>query len=296
METYVIHVTKQCNCDCLYCYEKDKTSQYTWEEIKGFIDNIVKYRTSNEFAIEFLGGEPLLAWNYVRQSYEYLESIPDINVPSYCITTNGTIMTEKIVNYLSKNKKISFAASMDGHLHANQLRVFKESRKNTYETVMKNIAYLRGFGVEASIHIVSHPYNIAYLSDSIDHLYRNGIRYIDIGTVETTMQIDEAYCDRFIKELDIVSQRIADGTYKGLHVGVLEWLKPYSDVRTYIRDPETGKTIGESYGRSGNDVTDTNNIYNIQKCGEKTKTSEMIYYIRKTVYDNHQRRLNLVQP
>ena len=34
METYVIHVTKECNMNCLYCYEKDKTSTYTWEEVK----------------------------------------------------------------------------------------------------------------------------------------------------------------------------------------------------------------------------------------------------------------------
>lgn len=290
MERYVIHVTKECNCDCLYCYEKDKTSKYTWDEIKEFIDNIIKFRTSNEFGIEFLGGEPMLAWDYIRKSYEYLEANPEVNIPSYIITTNGTIIDEESADYISKNKKFVFAISLDGHLHANQLRVFKNSRKNTYDTVMNTIEFLRKYGVEACIHMVTHPYNVAYISDSIEHLYRKGIRNIDIGTVESTILIDEDYCNRFIKELDIVSQKIVSGEYKDLRIGLFEWLKPYTDIRTYIKDPKTGKTIGESYGRSGDDVTSTNN-YAIQKCTEKSKISEMIYFIRKTVYDNHKKRV-----
>ena len=40
----------------------------------------------------------------------------EVNVTDYAITTNGTIVDEEIADYLSKNKKIRFAASMDGHL------------------------------------------------------------------------------------------------------------------------------------------------------------------------------------
>lgn len=293
MERYVIHVTKECNCDCLYCYEDDKTSIYTWEEVKELIDKIVQYRTSDEFGIEFLGGEPTLRWDLIKKSYEYMENIPDINVVDYVVTTNGTVMNEEIADYLNKNKKIRFAVSMDGHKWANQLRVFKESRENTYDKVMGNIKFLKKYGVESSVHIVSHPYNIGFLSESIDHLYKQGIKNVDIGTVEKTIKIDEDYCDRFIKELDIVSQRIVDGTYPDLNIGLFNWLKPYEDVRSYIQDPKTGKVIAESYGRSGEDITHAND-YDVIRCDNKNEIGEMIYHIRKTVYDNHQRRLREV--
>jgi sulfatase maturation enzyme AslB (radical SAM superfamily) len=294
MERYVIHVTKECNCDCVYCYEKDKTSKYTWEEVKELIDKIVKHRTSDEFGIEFLGGEPMLAWDLIKKSYEYLEGTKEVNIVDYVITTNGTIMNEEIADYLSKNKKIRFAVSMDGHKWSNQLRVFKDSRKNTYDKVMENINFLKKYGVESSIHITSHPYNIGFLSESIDHLYKQGIKNIDVGTVESTIKIDKEYCDRFIKELDLVSQKIVDGTYPDLHIGLFEWLKPYEDVRSYIKDPKTGKVVAESYGRSGNDITHTND-YEVVRCEYKDDISEMIYHIRKTVYDNHQRRLKEVR-
>ena len=116
------------------------------------------------------------------------------------------------------------------------------------------------------------------------------MKRIDVGTVEKTIQIDEQYCQRFVEELDVVSKKIVNGKYPGLRVSLFEWVKPYDDVRTYIKDPETGKVVVESYGRSGNDITHTND-YTVLRCTDRTKISEMIYSIRKQVYDNHQRRV-----
>lgn len=288
METYVVHVTKACNCDCVYCYEKDKTSPYTWSEVQAFIDRLVEHRTSDEFIIEFLGGEPMLAFDLIQKSYEYLKEKKEVHVPSYVITTNGTIMNKEIADYLSKNPKLRFAASLDGHIYANQLRVFKDSRKNTYDKVMENIRMLRTYGVEASIHMVTHPYNVAMISDSIDILYEEGIRSIGLGTVESTMQIDEDYCTRFVSECDLVSKKICDGTYPDLHISEFEWVKPISDVRSYIRD-ESGKVVGESYGRSGKDITYSED-YAVTRCVEQDQVSAMIHRIRRTVYENHQKR------
>ena len=127
------------------------------------------------------------------------------------------------------------------------------------------------------------------------HLYRNGVRHIDVGTVESTMQIDEEYCERFIKELDLVSLRMIEGKYPDLTIGLFDWLKPYDDVRSYIKDPVSGKTIAESYGRSGDDITHQDK-YEVVRCDTKDTIGETIYRIRKTVYDIHnQRRREIVE-
>lgn len=290
METYVIHVTKECNCDCSYCYEDDKKSIYSWGEVRKLIDSIVAYRTSEEFAIEFLGGEPMMAWELIQKSYEYIEAIRDVNVVNYFITNNGTIMNEKIADYISKNRKMIYAVSLDGHKWANQLRVFKGEGKNTHDKVMENIKLLEKYGVSTSIHMVAHPYNVSMIRDSVDHLYKKGIRFIDVGTIEKTITIDEEYCDIFISELDKVSKSMVAGEYPDLEIGLFSSLKPKSDVRSYIYDEKTGKTIGESYGRSGNDLTHSNE-YKVNRCEGKTEVSEMIYRIRETVYNQH--KINL---
>ena len=294
METYVIHVTKECNMNCLYCYEKDKTSTYTWEEVKGFIDAILENRTSNTFGIEFLGGEPMLAWEHIRKAYEYLESFGDLNIDFYGITTNGTIMNEEIADYLSKNKKIYWAVSLDGHKYANQLRVFKDNDKNSYDAVIKNLELVKKAGVDNyGAHMVIHPYNVGYIYDSMSHLYlTKGISHLDPGIIESTMTIDENFARTYIKQMDKVSEAIVNGELKGLSVSMLTNLKPKNDVRTYLRD-ENGKLIGETYGRSGNDVTDEtkNKKYHIIKCDTQTDTGILIGHIRETVYVNHQNRL-----
>jgi sulfatase maturation enzyme AslB (radical SAM superfamily) len=187
MERYVIHVTKRCQCLCIYCYEQDKTSEYTWEEIKELIDNIIKYNKDKEFQIEYLGGEPLLAFDLIKQATAYLESFKEIKVNNYAITTNGTILTDEITEWLKQNPKVSWLASLDGTKFMNQLRIFKDSKINTYDIVIENCKKaLKELGSNRiGIHMVTHPYNIAFLSKGIENLYNIGIRNIGVGTVES---------------------------------------------------------------------------------------------------------------
>jgi sulfatase maturation enzyme AslB (radical SAM superfamily) len=290
MEHYVIHTTKICNCDCLYCYEDDKTSEYTWDEVRILIDNIIKYNKDKEFTIEFLGGEPLLAFDIVKKCYDYLENVEEVNIPFYCITTNGTILNPSIIKFLCENKKIGFFASIDGHKFANQLRLLKSNRVNSYDIAMANLEHVQELiGTKRSgIHMVTHPYNIAFLYDSIEYLYNKGVRFIGIGTIEKTIQIDNNYCSRFISELKRVSDDIVRGKFIDLNIDILNSLKPKSDIRHYIKD-QTGKVIAETYGRTNNDITNTT-IYNSYPTS--SNLSNIIYEIRSKVYNYHQNNIN----
>jgi hypothetical protein len=160
---------------------------------------------------------------------------------------------------------------------------------NTYDDVIQNYTLLlNAIGINRiGIHMVTHPYNIAYLSKGIDHLYNLGVRSIGVGTVESTMTIDEGYCKRFIKELDIVSKKICNDNYSGLNVDLLNYIKPRSDTRYYIKD-KTGKVIAESYGRTENDIT-KQSIYN--SVATSSNMESTIQNIRETVYYNHQENL-----
>jgi sulfatase maturation enzyme AslB (radical SAM superfamily) len=283
LERYVIYTTNNCNCNCHYCYLDDKESQFTWEDIKILLDNIVKY--NKKFTLEFLGGEPVLRWDLIVKIYEYLEYMPDVNVPEYGITTNGTILNDNIISYLKNNKKLHWAVSLDGHKTANQLRTFKDG-KNTLDVVMNNIKKLQENNINFSIHMVTHPYNVAMISDSVDFFYQKGIRNIDVGIIEKTIKIDGNFCDKYLSEMIMISHRMKNYLYPDLRFGPFNYLKPKNDVRTYIKD-ETGKTIAESYGRSPGDITD-DNIYHNTKCATKTEIGIMIQELRQKVYEMHQ--------
>lgn len=285
METYVVHVTKECNAFCKYCYEDVKTGTYTWEDIRTFLDGIITH-AKEPFQIEFLGGEPMLAFAHVKNAVRYIRSKTDLAC-KFIITTNGTVLTREALTYLKENPDVNFVISLDGHKYANFMRVLKDGI-NTYDIVEENILRLLKEDVKVGLHIVTHPYNIAFLSRSIDHLYRLGIREMGIGTVEKTIRITKTYCERFVNELGLISKRICAGDYPGLLIYELEYLKPSSDVRTYLRDAE-GRVVGETYGRVTGDVTEAG-LYDVQRCAEKTEISEMIQSIRQVVYTEHQKR------
>ena len=285
LETYVIHVTKECNMNCFYCYEKDKTSRYSKEEVLDLVDKIAQNCKDEQFVLEFLGGEPLMAFENIKSVYEYMQTNYPGRVNAYYITTNGSVLTDEIKEFLLNSPNVIYAVSEDGVRWANQFRRFHNG-DNAYDVVMKNIEWAtENIPERMNVHMVTHPYNVAYLADGVKLLYEKGVRSIGVGTVESTMEIDAAYCDRFIKELLDVSKLIVSGKLSGLRIDLFDHIKPKSDVRTYIHDPKTGKVVGESYGRSADDITHTDEYDSVQT---GSPLQDVIYNLRRCVYENHQ--------
>ncbi|WP_425447638.1 radical SAM protein [Dethiothermospora halolimnae] len=290
MERYVIHVTKKCNMDCFYCYEEDKSSgDRSWEDTKNLIDDILKY--NNEFEVEFLGGEPMMNFPLIKRCINYLKDKG--NVKKYIITTNGTIINEEIVKFLMENSNVCLGVSLDGNRFMNSMRVFKDvdgNKINSYEKVIENLENLKQNNLidRVFIHMVIHPYNVGYLSDAVDHFYNKGYKNIDIGIVEKTLDITEEFERAFIREHDILSNRIRVGMYPELIVTTLDYKPDISSERTYIKNKD-GITVAESYGRVKDFTDNDNNEYEILKNDSKINR---IKQLKLAVYNNHK---NVIQ-
>ncbi len=281
MERYVIHVTKQCNMACVYCYEKDKTSTYTWGEIASFCRNIINSnRGNNDYSIEFLGGEPCLAFEHIKQAVDLFITEDPHHAKYFIITTNGTLINSTIINFLKNNPMVMISVSIDGDRDANSLRIFP-NRKYSYNIVTNNIRKLMLFDVptdQISVHMVTHPFNVMRIYDSIYDFYNMGIRNISIGTVERAMEIGPTYREIFLEQMQRVSDSILDKTFDGLFIDILETFnteKPKG--RIYIYD-QHGKMIGESYAEASDDITNTD-IY--QSTPVTSQTGDFIFNLRK---------------
>lgn len=286
-ETYVLHVTKKCNMKCAYCYERDKESEYEWSDIKIILDDIVKY--NKHFNLEFLGGEPCLRIDLIGLTIGYLESKPDVTVGRYSITTNGTIINKELIDILKQYPHVDWVASIDGNKIMNTMRVLKDNT-NGHDIVVENFKVLRDaldgdHNDQLGCHMVTHHYNIAYFNDGITHLYDIGFRNFGIGTVESIMEIDDRYCEEFVRQHKILSDRLHKGELSGIMIGLFEGVKPPTDERHYIRD-ETGKVVLETYGRAENDIL-TDEVYRTEP--SSSPIGDTIYRIRKEVYDYHNR-------
>ncbi|MZI81961.1 Cys-rich peptide radical SAM maturase CcpM [Clostridium butyricum] len=116
-----LQITQQCNFRCEYCvysgnylnrtHSNSKMSIST--AFKG-IDFIIKHsKNNNEICIGFYGGEPLLEFNFVKQCIEYAEKKAEGKSLSFTMTTNGSLLSDEIIEFLYKHN-VFLTISLDG--------------------------------------------------------------------------------------------------------------------------------------------------------------------------------------
>lgn len=109
----------ECNRSCPYCYMREITgnsiytknvpeSQMHLDWIAKYIKNLKEQGYSVDFT--FFGGEPLLYFKTIQKMTELLEPL---KIPQIRITSNGTLLTQEIVDFVNKHN-IIFCISTDG--------------------------------------------------------------------------------------------------------------------------------------------------------------------------------------
>ncbi|MEK6774391.1 MAG: radical SAM protein [Bdellovibrionota bacterium] len=122
-----INVTQICNLHCTYCAAggdgtygdpvKKISIEKTLPQVKFFMEKLTE---GQSFHISFLGGEPLLYPEAIQMIGEYAMEIGrEKNIPvSFKVTTNGTIINEKVLAAL-KLIKCNIVISIDGPAEIN---------------------------------------------------------------------------------------------------------------------------------------------------------------------------------
>lgn len=117
-----IELTGNCNLRCKYCIYNDyyegmrtfNTSYIDFETAKKAIDYVYAHSNEDRLAITFYGGEPLLNFKVMKECIDYcLENIKHNNL-YFSFTTNLTLMTPKIAEYIAQVPNMSILLSMDG--------------------------------------------------------------------------------------------------------------------------------------------------------------------------------------
>ncbi|MDE5807133.1 MAG: 4Fe-4S cluster-binding domain-containing protein [Muribaculaceae bacterium] len=120
--TIILVVTNSCNLHCKYCYEHSKNSSSM--SLDTALEIAEKEITSNpdkEIVFDFFGGEPFLEFEMIMTFCdEVWTKYDDRNIRMSCIT-NGTLITDKELEWLKRNKHRFFChISVDGtpEMHA----------------------------------------------------------------------------------------------------------------------------------------------------------------------------------
>lgn len=124
MNELVLQVTQACNLSCSYCPFANKTEnvyqrnhsgkKMDWETAKKSIDLFEECSTEiDEVSITFYGGEPFLNFPLIQKVIDYSNKLFTGKKVRYALTTNGTLLTDEIIDFIYKNN-ISVMFSIDG--------------------------------------------------------------------------------------------------------------------------------------------------------------------------------------
>ena len=150
-------ITEDCNFRCTYCvysgkYKGQRThskKRLTFEQISKAIQTVSKYFKNNTIIIGFYGGEPLIEFNTIRKTVNYINELNKTvshtlykkNI-EYVITTNGSLLDNEKIQYLKENNfKVLISFDGPSKIH-DRYRKFRNG-KNTYERVLKNITQIK---------------------------------------------------------------------------------------------------------------------------------------------------------
>jgi uncharacterized protein len=143
-----LHITNNCNLACSYCYIHKYPGEMSLETGKLTILKMVESCINNNMdgiEIKFAGGEPLLRFNFIKELVDYSQQFKDqVNV-KYSIVTNGTLVTQKIAEYL-KRYNVGIGASMDGIGSVNDYSRFDRNGNGSFTNVVKGLKILKDAG------------------------------------------------------------------------------------------------------------------------------------------------------
>lgn len=176
-------LTRRCNSKCVYCFQKKNKDQsiLTEETAKGirlFTQDMVEANRSSELQIDFFGGEPLLCRDLLQKECAYYESFAlDKKIRlSYRFYTNGTLLSKKMVDWLSQRPIKDLQVTLDGpeEIH-NAMRPLKNAKKNSFQEILGGLKRLKEARVPYVIRINFDNTNIEFVEPLMKKLVAEGL-------------------------------------------------------------------------------------------------------------------------
>ncbi len=129
----LVELTNRCNLTCPYCYyqiDKPGYKEINYDNFFKFLQNNKKYLDK----VTLTGGEPLLYTKFK----DIVNQLNSEEIP-YNVNTNGTLLTDDIVDIISNGSLASISISLDSPLFTdeNNVRNFHERAVNGLKLLSK---------------------------------------------------------------------------------------------------------------------------------------------------------------
>lgn len=150
MYSITLEINQKCNLSCRYCYlgDKDK-SEMPYEVALQCIDlafENTKIHRDKTLWVDFIGGEPLLDFEYIKKIVDYIYTKNKNNHYTliFSITTNGTIMDDEKIDWLTDNNFL-LKISIDGKKEIHDLNRISKNGISTFDQICANWHYFKKY-------------------------------------------------------------------------------------------------------------------------------------------------------
>lgn len=150
LEKLTLQVTQRCNLRCEYCIYSGNYDTRTHSELDMGFDTAKKaidlyLNASNELdelTVAFYGGEPLLNIELIRQCVNYIHERTRGRKVVFSVTTNGTLLNEKIVSFLEEHK-FNVMISLDGSQKEHDTYRKFQNGRGSFGVIQKNLRRIK---------------------------------------------------------------------------------------------------------------------------------------------------------
>ena len=194
----ILQVTQRCNLRCSYCIysssqecNRNHTNRsMTWATAKKAVDYYAEHSIDvKDPVIAFYGGEPLLEFELIKSIVLYAETVFWGRNLTFRITTNGTLLDEEAVRFLSEpSHHFNILINIDGSRETHDRNRKFSNGAGTYEAIERNI--------ENAVRISNSFLEIAMINTVIDTAngYEAYVRVTDDSILEK-MKIQYNYVE-----------------------------------------------------------------------------------------------------
>ncbi len=185
--TATLGVTHRCNLNCRYCYQQHTDNlRMSIQTAKKCIDEIGKIASEHKLSrvtIEFIGGEPILEYELIKEVYYYAKSIKWDSTVNFFATTNGTVLTEAMKLWFAEHRSdFILGLSLDGTKETHNY-----NRSNSFEKIDTDF-FVRNYPDQA-VKMTISEYSLHRLFDNVRFVHELGFKRI------AGMNFAEAYVD-----------------------------------------------------------------------------------------------------
>lgn len=146
-----VAITRNCNFDCSYCYEGNRTGKPMSDEVADNLVEFIKGFKTPNLHITWYGGEPLLAFSKIQEIDQKLKEAGKTYDAG--MVTNGYLLTEEVIQHLNPLHIKMIQITLDGNKATHDGRRYLKNGNGTFDKILSNLDLLMASDYQGVVQI-----------------------------------------------------------------------------------------------------------------------------------------------